>query len=243
LQLIFLFGNLFSGIGFTLLAPMILARTDMNELLFASVQSAMAIGGVAGGILMSAWGGFKRRVHGVLLGWTIASLAGMALMGIGQGLSVWLPAAVFTTIFSAMINASNQAIWQAKVAPDVQGRVFSARRLIAWITQPIAPVIAGTMADYVMEPAMATQTTLSSVFGGLVGTGPGSGMGLLLVFGGVAAGLVGLSGYFIPAIRNVEDLLPDHDQIEQVETGEDEGGERTAVPAGTIEFTSDPAED
>lgn len=215
LQLIFLFGNLFSGMAFTLMAPMILARTDTNELIFGSVQSVMAIGGVAGGILMSVWGGFKRRVHGVLGGWMATSFFGMVLMGVGKGLTLWLPAGIGMSIFGALINASNQAIWQSKVAPDVQGRVFSARRLIAWLTNPISPLIAGALADYVMEPAMATDSTLASVFGGLVGTGPGSGMGLLFVFCGVAAGLVGLTGYFIPAIRNAEDLLPDHDELEK----------------------------
>ena len=55
----------------TVLAPMILARTGSNSLIFGSVQTAGAIGGVIGGVLMSAWGGFKRRVHGVLAGWAI----------------------------------------------------------------------------------------------------------------------------------------------------------------------------
>jgi len=216
LQLIFLFANLFSGMAFTLMAPMILARTDTNELIFGSVQSVMAIGGVAGGILMSAWGGFKRRVHGVLGGWMATSFFGIVLMGVGRGLTFWLPAGVGMSIFGALINASNQAIWQSKVAPDLQGRVFSARRLIAWTTSPISPLIAGALADYVMEPAMASGSGIANIFGGLVGTGPGSGMGLLFVFCGLAAGLVGLSGYFIPAIRNAEDLLPDHDQLAKV---------------------------
>ena len=229
LQLIFLFGNLFSGMGFTLLAPMILARTGTDELIFGTVQSVLAIGGLAGGIIMSAWGGFKRQVHGVLLGWIISSFFGMTLMGIGQGLAVWIPAAILTTIFSALINASNQAIWQAKVAPDLQGRVFSARRLIAWLTYPISPLIAGALADYVMEPAMAADTALAATFGGLVGTGPGSGMGLLFVFTGVAAGLVALTGYFIPAIRNAEDLLPDHDQLEKISSSKP--AEEAAVEA------------
>ena len=62
-----------------------------------------------------------------------------------------------TSLFSPLINTSNQAIWQSKVAPDVQGRVFSARRLIAWFTNPISPIIAGTLADFVLEPAMRTR--------------------------------------------------------------------------------------
>ena len=241
LQLIFLFGNLFSGLFFTVLAPMVLARTGSNELIFGTVQSTMAIGGLAGGIIMSAWGGFKRRVHGVLLGWMFASF-GAAFLGIGRGLVVWIPAAIISMIFSALINTSNQAIWQAKVAPDLQGRVFSARRLIAWFTQPIAPLIAGALADYWLEPAMMGGTTMSSLFGWLVGSGEGAGMGLLVVFSGVAAGLVGFSGYLIPAIRNAEDILPDHDQLELAPEDEEaiESAEigDTAEAAGTAEAAS-----
>lgn len=217
LQIVFFFGNLFSGIGFTLLAPMILARTGSDSLIFGTVQTAGAIGGVFGGVLMSAWGGFKRRVHGVLLGWILTSLSGFVLLGIGQGLVLWIPAMVVSALFSPLINASNQAIWQAKVAPDLQGRVFSARRLIAWFAQPISPIIAGTMADFVLEPAMRSNSAMASIFGGLVGTGPGAGMGLLLVFCGLAAATVGLGGYFVPAIRNAEDILPDHDTLKSAE--------------------------
>lgn len=81
LQLIFFVGNLFAGIGFTLLAPMVLSRTGNDSLVLGSVQTAGAVGGLIGGILMSAWGGFKRRVHGVLLGWMISGL-GMSIIGL-----------------------------------------------------------------------------------------------------------------------------------------------------------------
>ncbi len=218
LQLVFFFGNLFAGIGFTLLAPMILARTAQNSLTLGSVESAGAIGGVIGGIAMSAWGGFKRKVHGVLLGWILSSLFGMILLGVGQTLPIWLVGLAISSLFIPLINGSNQAIWQAKVAPDVQGRVFSARRLIAWFTNPISPIIAGTLADLVLEPAMRTHTMFSNLFGGLVGTGPGAGMGLLMVFCGLGGALVGLGGYFIPAIRNAETLLPDHDMLPAAES-------------------------
>ncbi len=70
--------------------------------------------------------------------------------------------------------------------------------------------------------------SLSGVFGWLVGTGAGAGMGLLFVFAGLAAGLVGISGYFFPAIRNAEDILPDHDQLEKVEAGGEELAVETA---------------
>jgi DHA3 family macrolide efflux protein-like MFS transporter len=48
--------------------------------------------------------------------------------------------------------------------------------------------------------------------GWVVGPGPGARMGLLIVCCGLGMALVGVAGYFVPAIRNAEDLLPDHDQ-------------------------------
>lgn len=217
LQMIFFFANLFSGIAFTLVAPMVLARTSNNSFTLGTVESMGAIGAVAGGIAMSVWGGFKRRVHGVLLGWMLSSLLGMTLFGLGRGLEIWIPAAFAGALVSPLINASNQAIWQAKVAPDLQGRVFSARRLIAWFTNPISPIIAGTLADFVLEPAMRTQSSLSNIFGNIFGIGPGAGMGLIIVVCGLLTVLVGFSGYLVPAIRNAESLLLDHDQLAQAE--------------------------
>ncbi len=212
LQMVFFFGNLFSGVGMTVLAPMVLARTNQNSLIFGTVETAGAVGAIIGGIVMSAWGGFKRRVHGVLGGWAYAGIIGTAILGLKFGLPAWGAGMLLGGLSIPLINGSNQAIWQAKVAPDLQGRVFSARRLIAWFTNPIAPIIGGTLSDFVLEPAMRADTPLAATFGWLVGTGPGAGMGLLMVFCGVIISLIGLTGYFIPAIRNAEDLLPDHDQ-------------------------------
>ncbi len=217
LQMIFFFGNLFTGMGFTLYAPMILARTNQDSLIFGSVQTAAAVGGIIGGVLMSAWGGFKRRVHGVLAGWMVFGVF-FAMFGASTNVAMWVSFGLLLTMVGPLINTSNQAIWQSKVAPDVQGRVFSARRLIAWFTQPIAPVIAGTLADYVMEPAMSSSTVLAKVFNPIFGTGPGAGMGLLMCFSGLVASSVGLMGYFVPNIRNAENILPDHDQLEKAET-------------------------
>jgi MFS transporter, DHA3 family, macrolide efflux protein len=60
----------------------------------------------------------------------------------------------------------------------------------------------------------AGTSNFARIFSKLVGSGPGSGMGLLIIFCGLGAMLVGACGYFIPAIRNAETALPDHDQVE-----------------------------
>jgi hypothetical protein len=147
----------------------------------------------------------------VLIGFIGASLMGQTLMGVGQTLPWWWLAGFFAMAWIPLLNGSNQAIWQAKVAPDVQGRVFAARRLIAQVTVPLAMIMGGLLADNVFEPMMrAPSSPFALAASQLVGSGPGAGMGLLFVITGLLGALVGIAGYLVTAIRNAEDLLPDH---------------------------------
>jgi MFS family permease len=218
-QLTFTISNFFDAIGMILIAPMILARTGNNELILGTVQSALGIGGLVGGLVLATWGGPKRRIHGVLLGFIGSNLLGLVPLGLGQGVVVWSVAAFLILFFIPVINGSNQALWQAKVAPDVQGRVFATRRLIAQISGPLGMLIAGPLADRVFEPAMQGDTRLSAAFGPLFGTGPGAGMALLIVIAGLLGVTAGVVGYLVRTIREVDLRLPDHD-APVVQTGE-----------------------
>lgn len=210
LQLLFTAVNFVATFGTVVVAPMVLARTAGDQLALASVHSAMGAGGVAGGLLLSVWGGPRRRIHGVLGGMAVGGLLGTLPLGLAQALPWWMAAAFVSAAAIPILNGSNQAIWQAKVPPDVQGRVFAARRFIAQGTAPLAMLVAGPVADRWMEPALQPGGALAAAFGGWVGTGPGAGMGLMLVAAGLAAGAVGLAGYLQPIVRRVEDVLPDH---------------------------------
>ena len=219
LQIVFLTGNFFVGIPGAVEAAMILANTASNAKSLAIVNSAGAVGGVVGGLVMSAWGGPKRRVHGVLFGWFFSSLLGLVLMGLGRLTPIWMAAAFFYMFFIPIINGSNQAIWQAKVPPDLQGKVFSIRRLIAWFVNPLAMLIAGPLSDKILEPAMQDpQSALAQATGWFMGTGPGRGMALLFVIGGLLAALVGICGYMFRVLRDADTLLPDFDTLPPVIT-------------------------
>lgn len=212
LQLVFFVINFVASFGIILLAPMVLGRTGDSELALGTVQAFFGVGGVAGGALLSIWGGPKRRVHGVLLGMTLSCLLGLGLLGLGRSVVLWSAGAFFAMFFIPIINGSNQAIWQAKVAPDVQGRVFAVRRLIAQITAPLAFVLAGPLADHVFEPAMQTGGALQAWLGGLLGSGTGTGIATIFLLTAVLGAGAGLAGYLFPAIRDAEELLPDHDR-------------------------------
>ncbi|MCC6189538.1 MAG: MFS transporter [Anaerolineales bacterium] len=218
LQLVFFVGNLMASLGMTVMAPMILAQTRNSATILGSVQSAGALGGVVGGVLIAAWGGPKRRVHGVLLGHVVTGLTEATR---AFGLSFWYVGNFAGSGTVPILNGSNQALWQAKVAPDVQGRVFSVRRLIAQVSAPLAILAAGPLADRVFEPGMQPGGALAGAFGALVGTGPGHGMALMTLLAGLAMALAGAVSYAIPAVRNAEELLPDYQALtmEQADAG------------------------
>jgi DHA3 family macrolide efflux protein-like MFS transporter len=208
--------NLGSGFSDGITAPMILSRTDQNTLIFGAIQTAGAVGGVVGGLIMTAWGGFKKRTLTMLAFWPIFAIAGHILFGISRWSVLWIASSLVAAMTFPITNGAAQAIWQAKVAPDVQGRVFSARRFIAWFTTPIMPLVAGSLADLVTEPAMRAQTPFSQAAAWLVGNGPGSGMGLQFILSGILFITVVLIAFLTPAFRNMETIMPDHDQMEKV---------------------------
>lgn len=222
MQLLFLVGNLFAGMIFTLFPPAILARSNQNTLLYGSLQTIGALGNIAGGVLMSIWGGLRRRAHGVIFGWMLSGifLFSAGLWGSKQNWLIVSIALFLADLVTPLINASNQALWQAKVAPHIQGRVFSARRLIAWFTQPIAPIIAGTLADLIAEPFMSRSDRAPSILLRVFGYGPGTGMSLLIVLFSFGIILTALTAFFIPTLREADTLLPDHEHLpgEQIPT-------------------------
>lgn len=206
---VFLGFNLISAFSFGLMAPYLLARSGGDAAVVGTIMAVFGVGGVAGGAAMSIWGGPRRRIDGVLVGMALGGLFGMTLVGIGRDLPVWAAAIFLTSALLPITNGSSQAIWQAKVQPDLQGRVFAARRMIAQLCFPLGLAAAGPVADRIFEPAFREGGALTATLGWLVGTGPGAGMGLMFVISGLLGGAIALGGYLVPAIRNVERELPD----------------------------------
>lgn len=203
---------------YALLAPMVLARTGSNELALASVQTALGVGGVIGGLVMSVWGGPRPRIHGVLLGLVISFLLGDFVLGAGRSVPVWIAGAFLGSLFIPLIVGSDQAIWQSKVAPDVQGRVFAVQSMFRTVVMPLGFLVAGPLADQVFGPAMMPGGSLAGTLGWLVGTGPGAGIGLMFVCTSTMGIAIGLTGYLFPWVRNVERDLPDYDAQPKSET-------------------------
>jgi len=196
------------------LAPMILARSGDNELVLGTVQMLFGVGGLVGGALLSLWGGpkAKYRIHALLLAVIASSLFGEILLGIGQGVVLWGAGAFLAMFFVPVANSSSHAIWQTKIPPHLQGRVFSARIVIGQIGGAVALPLAGVLADRVFEPLMLADSPFSLALGKFVGSGPGAGMGLMFILFGTLGALVATAAFLYRPIRDIDQLLPDHDQ-------------------------------
>ncbi len=223
LLLIYTCINLFAALTyFGVLPAMILTRSGGDELALASVQGALGAAGVVGGIVVSLAG--CQAAHPRALGATAISPSWADfLFAAGRDVTAWVVAACVASFFIPILLAGERAIWQTKVPPEVQGRVFAAQSMVRMGMMPLGYLLAGPLADRLFEPAMLPGGALVGVFGGLVGTGPGAGMGLMFLVTCLGGTLLCLSGYAIRPVRRVEIELPDFD----AETPADDSATRT----------------
>ena len=146
----------------------------------AWVESVFGVGVILGGLALSVWGGFKRRIMTSFCG-IIGIGAGVALSGLTPADLFWLLLAAnfvigFTQVFA---NGPLLAIFQSAVTPDMQGRVFSLISAGAAAMMPLSLLSAGPVSDWL-------------------------GVRVWYVFGGAVCILTTLAALFIPAIVNIE---------------------------------------
>jgi DHA3 family macrolide efflux protein-like MFS transporter len=112
------------------------------------INSAHGFGFVAGGFILSVWGGFRRRTTTALVG----------LVGVGVGMVVFglMPAEAFgmalvvmflRATMVPMIRGPVMAIFQAHVPPALQGRVFTLLISSISVMAPFGLAIGGPLAD------------------------------------------------------------------------------------------------
>lgn len=145
------------------------------------MESAFGVGMLVGGLVLSAWGGFKKRI--------VTSMVGLVGLGLFFGTIGFLPSNLFTLALFVMfgaafmnpiVNGPVLAIIQAAVAPEMQGRVFTLIGSLSGAMAPLGLIIAGPVAD-----KFGVQTWY--------------------MLGGITCALIGVFGFFIPAVMNLED--------------------------------------
>ncbi|NER79552.1 MAG: MFS transporter [Leptolyngbya sp. SIO1D8] len=203
LLIFILVGNIVNSTGFTILPAMLLARSDNNATIVGMLFSLFGVGGLLGGLTLSVWGGPKRRIHGLLMADSIWRM-GLIMLTLAQQTSVKIGTALVSGFCSPFPNSCSQAIWRAKVEPEVQGRVFATRFLLTQMVTPLGAALSGPLADHVFGPAMQSGGALAPIFGSIFGVGPGAGMALQMMLFASFGILISLGGYSVRRLRQVE---------------------------------------
>ena len=152
------------------------------------LQSANGVGMIAGGLLLGAWGGFKKRV--------VTAMASLIIGGVFIMVFSLMPPELFPVavgcvfafaVFNAISNGTFFSSMQASIPPEMQGRVFTILMSLSGGMTPVGLAFAGPVSDS---------------------------LGLFIWFriGGVVLSLMGAAAFFIPAVMDLEE------GVEQLQT-------------------------
>jgi MFS transporter, DHA3 family, macrolide efflux protein len=147
----------------------------------SAIESAWGVGIIAGGLLLSIWGGFKRGIVTSMffLIWMGVSIL---LIGLAPSNMFWIAVVAngFAGLFNPLVNGPLMAFLQSNVKPEMQGRVFT---LVSSVAGGIAP-LGVALAVPVVERL---------------------GIQVWWLIGGAACILMGASAFLIPAVMHIED--------------------------------------
>lgn len=118
-----------------------------NEL--AMLEVVFAIGMIIGGIVISAWGGFKNKVNTIAFSLAIFALTTIA-MGIKTNLTIYLVFMGLCGVSVPIFNTPATTLLQQKVAPEFMGRVFGVFTMLSSSLMPIGMLIFGPIADLIL---------------------------------------------------------------------------------------------
>ncbi|MBC8100460.1 MAG: MFS transporter [Armatimonadetes bacterium] len=188
---------------------LVLSRTGNDFGVIGAVGMAAGLGGLLGALLMTAWGGPRRKI----IGWLLATLsAGLAKLTFSQGRSVvpWFAAQFWSSVNFPIRGGLKEGLLLAKITPDVQGRYFGAELVIMYCVGVLARLTIAPFADAVLEPAMQTGGALVSIFGGVFGVGAGAGYAVTYAFTSLGIIVSALVGLLLPGLRQLDTRVPDY---------------------------------
>ncbi|PHV70431.1 non-ribosomal peptide synthetase [Sporanaerobium hydrogeniformans] len=202
----FVVANFLMSLVTVLFTPLAIALSTVKGLGF--VLGANAAGVVLGSIIMSLWGGTKRRANG-MVGFLILSGVSIIIMGIRPSALLLGIGLFLFGISIAFVDTHWQIMIQTKVGLELQGRVFSINQMLVSVFRPMAFLLAAPLCEKIFEPMMMSKSPIVESIKLIIGTGDTRGMGLLFVSVGLVLFIWSILGFNYKPLRNMEDYLPD----------------------------------
>jgi len=182
----------FIGFMQTLFAPMVLSFTDAKSLGIS--QSISASGMLISSLLLGIINIKNRHTKALFIGTGGAGLC-LALTGLTTNM-IFITAAFFL-FFSALplINTSADVLIRKNIPNDTQGRAWGIIGVLSQLGFILAYSISGFLADRIFNPLLDDDGILAPTVGKIIGTGPGRGIGLILIISGISMVIVTTAAY------------------------------------------------
>jgi len=170
--------------AFSLLPLLVLERLNGGAVQFGWLSSALGVGLIVGGVALSTWGGFRQRIMTSLTGMIALGLAVTAVGVTPEASFAWaLISMACVGMIVPLVNGPVHAIFQATIAPDYQGRIFTLIGSLAAAAAPLGLVVAAPVAELLD-------------------------VGAWYVAAGAACVAMGIAGLLAPSVRGIEDAAP-----------------------------------
>ncbi len=121
-------------------------RNYQSEIYLMILEVVFSAGMLAGGLIISAWGGFKNRI--ITMGVAMIFM-GLGIVGMGMPMPPWLYFTLMGVggIVMPMMNTPAIVLLQEKVDPEYMGRVFSMMTMVGTSVMPLGMLLFGPLAD------------------------------------------------------------------------------------------------
>lgn len=198
--------NLLAALSYNSVLPaMLLSRQGGGETALGLVTSAIGVGGIVGGVLMSLLPQPKNRVRTIFIACAVSMFTGDIFFALGRNVWIWAAAAFVCNIPIPILTGNQSTIMRLKVPRHLQGRVYSIQTALQFGTIPAGYLLGGILADNLFEPMMRSSGAVQSFLSVLVGTGPGSGMAVIFLCTGLFGTLFSLLCMKSRTIQSLED--------------------------------------
>lgn len=203
----------YSTIGFVgittevLLAPYILSFGNAAH--YGIVQSGASLGFLVGSLLLTILGNPAKVIWIILALETLICMCG-ALVGAFPIL--WVVTLLVFIYFAtvAFCDGTMMTLWQRKIRPELQGRVFALKDTLTTALMPIGVLLFTPIAEFWFEPNLQVGGTWASGLGRIFGVGPGRGIGFLYLVSNVLCLPIVIMALMSKRLRRVDMEIPDH---------------------------------
>ena len=168
LKTLFIFMALFSVVvsPVAMLTPLQVARSFGDDVWrLTACDIAFSGGMMAGGVLISVWGGLKNKVHTLALSWVLLGVS-TVLFGTVTSFWVYVGVMVFCGCTLPLFNTPSLSVMQAHIPHNMMGRVFSTMGMISGLGMPLGIALFGPLGDVMRIELLFVITGVLIILGG-----------------------------------------------------------------------------